>query len=146
MPARQAVPCIKCFNTIEISESAFMIDLMVRLVGVPKFLEMPSRLTQASVGSCVNCMDMMARGVEPPVKSQPLNHAVYQIVREVTSNDPTFAFLSWLQMRREMNMGVPRIDDPKIARLFMEMKKALALPAMVENSAVDEQRLIVRAG
>lgn len=127
MPARQAIPCLKCNEIIEISSAAFMIDVMLRFVGVPRILE-SVRFAQASVGSCVPCTNFMANGDEPNPRARPLDHVVYKLVQEAIANDPTYAFLNWLDLRKARNMPVPRLDDPATVRILETLKKRFALP------------------
>lgn len=140
MPARQAAPCLKCNQVVETSEAAFVLDVMLRFVGMPRILE-TNRLNQASVTCCVTCADLMARGDEPPARTRPLDHMVYQIFREVITNDPTFAFLSWLEMRKALNLPAPRLDDPKMLRMWNDFRKSMALPALIENTEAGEGKL-----
>jgi hypothetical protein len=141
MPARQVAPCLKCLQPIEISQAAFVIDLMLRGVGLPKELEI-SRLSQASVSSCITCCDLMARGDEPPMKTQPLNHIVYQMVREVVANDPTYAFLSWLELRREQKLPTARFDDPKFLAQWNRLRQGVTVPTLIENSGGEGKGLV----
>jgi hypothetical protein len=141
MPARQVAPCLKCLQPIEISQSAFVIDLMLRGVGLPKELEI-SRLSQSSVSSCITCCDLMARGDEPPMRSQPLNHVVYQMVREVVANDPTFAFLSWLELRREQKLPTARFDDPKFLQQWNRLRQGITVPTLIEQNGEGKTALV----
>lgn len=140
MPARQAAPCLRCNEMIETSEAAFVLDLVLRFVGLPRVLE-TSRLSQASVSCCVTCADLMARGDEPSARTRPLDHVVYEQFREVITNDPTYAFLSWLEMRKGLNLPSPRLDDPKMLRMWNEFRRTMALPALIESAEPGEGKL-----
>lgn len=137
MPARQAAPCLKCGDIIEVSEAAFVLDLVLRFVGLPRVLE-TQRLSQASVSCCVTCADLMARGDEPPARTRPLDHIVYEQFKSVVSEDPTFAFLSWIEMRKTLNLPAPRLDDPKMLRMWNEFRRTMALPALLEQNESGE--------
>lgn len=142
MPARQAAPCLKCNDVIEISEAAFVLDLMLRFVGIPRLLE-TQRLSQASVSCCITCADLMARGDEPPARTRPLDHIAFELFREVVSNDPTFAFLSWIEMRKTLNLPAPRLDDPKMLQMWNNFRRTMALPALIEHPRSGEGKLTI---
>lgn len=143
MAARQAAPCLKCNDMIETSEAAFVLDIMLRCVGMPRALEI-SRLSQASVSCCVTCADLMARGDEPPARTRPLDHIVFELFRDVITNDPTYAFISWLEMRKALNLPAPRFDDPKMLRMWNDFRKTMALPALIDNSPDAAEGRIVK--
>jgi hypothetical protein len=134
MPARQAVPCLKCNNIIEVNSAAFMVDVMLRFVGVPRILE-SVRFAQASVGSCVQCTNFMANGDEPNPRTRPLDHVVFKLVQDAIANDPTYAFLNWIDLRKAKNMPVPRLDDPATARVLETLKKRFSLP---ESTTIEQ--------
>jgi hypothetical protein len=125
---------------IEINEAAFVLDLMLRFVGIPRLLE-TQRLSQASVSCCITCADLMARGDEPPARTRPLDHIAFELFREVVSNDPTFAFLSWIEMRKTMNLPSPRLDDPKMLAQWNNFRRTMALPALIERNG--EGKLVI---
>jgi hypothetical protein len=116
---------------IEVSEAAFVLDLVLRFVGLPRIVE-AQRLSQASVSCCVTCADLMARGDEPPARTRPLDHVVYEQFRDVITNDPTFAFLSWIEMRKTLNLPAPRLDDPKMLHIWNDFRRTMALPALID--------------
>jgi hypothetical protein len=144
MPARQAAPCLKCGDIIEVSEAAFVLDLVLRFVGLPRVLE-TQRLSQASVSCCVTCADLMARGDEPPARTRPLDHIVYEQFKAVVSEDPTFAFLSWIEMRKTLNLPAPRLDDPKMLRMWNEFRRTMSLPALIEQDGGEGKTSLVKA-
>lgn len=134
MPARQAAPCLKCGQMIEVNEAAFVIDIRVRTVGVVGIAE-SSRASQASVSCCITCADLMARGDEPPARTRPLDHVVYEQVQSMVLDDPTVAFLSWIEMRKTLNLPAPRLDDPKTLNLWNDFRKTMALPPVIERES-----------
>jgi hypothetical protein len=143
MPARQAVPCLKCCEMIEISDAAFVIDIRLRVVGIAGLAE-SARSSQASVSCCVTCADMIARGDEPNARTRPLDHVVYEQVQGLVTDDPMYAFLSWIQFRKARGLSAPMLSDPKTLRIWNEFRKTLALPPMI-NSDGEGNAAIVRA-
>jgi hypothetical protein len=144
MPQRQAAPCLRCHETIEASNLAFVADIRLRGVG----MEDPPRSPQASVSICVTCSELMAKGDEPPERSQPLNHIVYELLREMIANDLTFGLHSWIALRKEMGYAIPTLVDPKISRAWKELQRTMALPAAqtLESSDGGEGKLVKFAG
>lgn len=130
MAARQAAPCLRCGEMIETSEVALVADFRLRTVG----LEDGVRSPQASVSICVTCTDLMAKGDEPNERTRPLDHLVYQLVQELVSNDPSFAFLSWIALRKGRGLPVPVLVEPKVLKAWNDFRKAMALPALVEQT------------
>jgi hypothetical protein len=145
MPARQAVPCFKCNEVIEVSHAAFMVDVMLRFVGIPRVIE-SARFAQASVGSCVTCTNFLANGDEPNPKLRPLDHVVYQLMQEAIANDPTYAFLNWLELRKARNMPVARLDDAATMRILETVKKRFALPEASTIEQDGDGKLVKLAG
>lgn len=141
MPARQAVPCFRCNEIIEVSEATFMIDVMLRFVGIPRILE-SARFAQASVGSCNPCTNFLAHGDEPNPRSRPLDHVVYKLMQEAIASDPTYGFLDWIELRKAKNMAVPRLDDPATARVLETLKKRFALSENTIEQGGGEGKLI----
>lgn len=129
MPARQAAPCIRCNEMIEISEAALVADIRLRTVGIEEAIRSP----QASVCICVTCTDLMSKGDEPPQRTRPLDHLVYELVQEIVASDPSFTFLSWIALRKEKGLSVPALSEAKIIKAWSEFKKTLALPAVIER-------------
>lgn len=133
MAARQAAPCLKCCEMIEINEAAFVIDIRLRVVGVGGISE-NARTSQASVSCCVTCADLMARGDEPNPRTRPLDHVVYEQVKGLVTDDPMYAFLSWIEFRKSRGLPAPTLSDPKTVRLWNEFRKTLALPPVMDAS------------
>lgn len=130
MAARQAAPCLKCNEIIEISQAALVADIRLRTVGIEDGIRSP----QASVCICVNCTDLIAKGDEPPARTRPLDHLVYELVREMAAGDASFAFLSWLQLRKSLGLPVPTLSEPKVLKAWNEFRRVTALPPTVERS------------
>lgn len=133
MAARQAAPCLKCCDMIDINEAAIVVDFRLRTVG----LEEATRSPQASVSICVTCTDLMAKGDEPPQRTQPLNHLVYQLVQEMVMNDPSFTFLSWIALRKLRGLPAPIMAEPKILKAWNDFKRVMSLPAIIERADED---------
>jgi|HubBroStandDraft_2_1064218.scaffolds.fasta_scaffold02392_11 hypothetical protein len=126
MPIRQAAPCLRCCAIIEPSQIAFVADIRLRAVG----MEDAPRSPQASVSICVTCSEMMAKGDEPPENKRPLDHIVYELLRDMIANDFTFSLHSWIAMRKEQGLPVPVLVDPKVIKAWKEFQRTLALPAI----------------
>lgn len=139
MPARQAAPCLKCCQMIDVSAAAMVLQFRLRTVGLEDEVSSPS----ASVYICVPCADLMAKGDEPPQRTRPLDHRVYLMVREMVTGDPSFTFLSWISLRKGIGLPVPNLIEPKILKAFNELRRVMALPALIENSSGDEKRLAI---
>jgi hypothetical protein len=134
MPARQAAPCLKCNQIVEPNNVAFVADFRLRAVGMEENVRSP----QASVSICVPCADLMANGDEPSERTRPLDHLVYELLREMIANDLTFQLHKWAALRKEMGMAVPALADPKVLRAFNEFQRTLKLPALQTINAGDE--------
>jgi len=130
MAARQAAPCLRCGQMIETSEAAVVADFRLRTVGLEEGVRSP----QASVSICVTCTDLMAKGDEPNERTRPLDHLVFTLVQEMVSNDPSFAFLSWIALRKGRGLPVPTLIEPKILKAWTEFRKVMALPALIERN------------
>lgn len=144
MPARQAAPCLKCGETIEVNEAAFVIDIRLRMVGVVGLAE-SVRSSQASVCCCVTCADLMARGDEPPARTRPLDHAVYEQVREMVTGDPMVAILSWLEMRKMLGLPAPTLSDAKVLKVWNDFRRQLSLPPLIEQTGLAEGKRLQEA-
>jgi len=116
---------------------AFVADIRLRVVGLDEAI----RASQASVSICVLCADLMAKGDEPPMRTQPLNHLVYTQVHEMISSDPTFALMSWIEMRKLAGLGGPTMHDPKVLQAWGNLRKALAIPALISAPEREEKGL-----
>jgi hypothetical protein len=126
---------------IETSEAAIVADFRLRTVG----LEDGVRSPQASVSICVTCTDLMAKGDEPSERTRPLDHLVYRLVQEMVSGDPSFAFLSWIALRKGRGLPVPVLIEPKVLKAWNDFRKAMALPALVEQTEVDPTKRLKEA-
>jgi len=143
MPARQAAPCLRCGDMIEINLAAIVADIRLRVVGFEEGIRSASR----SVSFCVNCAELIAKGDAPPERTQPLNFIVYEGAREIISGDPSFSLMSWLQLRKDMGLNSPGLIDPKVQRAWTEFRRVLALPAIIERSGDGEGKTaLVKAG
>jgi hypothetical protein len=140
MPQRQPAPCLKCCQIIEPNNLAFVADIRLRAVG----MEDPPRSPSASVSICVTCSDLMAKGDEPPQRTQPLNHIVYELLRDMIANDLTFSLHSWIAMREEMGLPVPALIEPKVSRAWKELQRQMSLPAVqtLDSSDGGEGKLV----
>ena len=140
MPIRQAAPCLRCCEIIESSKIAFVADIRLRAVG----MEDAPRSPQASVSICVTCSELMAKGDEPPQQKRPLDHTVYQLLRDMIANDFTFGLHSWIAMRQQMGLPVPVLIEPKVLRAWKEFQRTLSLPAVqtIDNSDGGEGKLV----
>jgi hypothetical protein len=144
MPLRQAAPCLKCCQMIEPSNVAFVADIRLRAVG----MEDAPRSPQASVSICVTCSNLMAKGDEPPSRTQPLNHIVYELLRDMIANDFTFSLHDWIAMRKEMGLPVPVLIEPKVLRAWKELQRTMALPArqtIVDDGDGEGKTALVKA-
>ena len=130
MGARQAAPCIRCNEIVEINEAALVADIRLRTVGIEEAIRSP----QASVCICLTCADLMSKGDEPPQRTRPLDHVVYELLQELVTNDPSFTFLSWIQMRKSRGLPVANFIEPKFLKAWDDFRKAMKLPALVEQT------------
>jgi len=143
MPTRQPASCLKCCQMIESSNVAFVADIRLRAVGIEDAPRSPS----ASVSICVTCSDLMAKGDEPPQRTQPLNHIVYQLLRDMIANDFSFSLHSWIAMRKEMGLPVPVLIEPKVLRAWKELQRTMALPTVrTIDSDGEGKSALVKAG
>jgi hypothetical protein len=124
MPARQAAPCLRCGEMIDINVAAIVADIRLRVVG----FEEAVRSAQRSVSFCVTCAELIAKGDAPPERTQPLNFIVYEGAREIISGDPSFSLLSWLQLRKDCGLESPTFVEPRVLRAWNDFRKTLALP------------------
>jgi hypothetical protein len=124
---------------IDVSAAAMVLQFRLRTVGLEDEVASPS----ASVYICVQCVDLMAKGDEPPQRTRPLDHRVYLMVREVVTSDPSFTLLSWLALRKGVGLPAPTLIEPKILKAFNELRRVMAIPAVIENSGGEEKRLQV---
>jgi len=121
---------------IEINEAAFVIDIRLRVVGVAGIAD-AARSTQASVSCCITCADLMARGDAPNPRNRPLDHVVYEQVQYMVTDDPTFAFLSWLETRKSLGLPGLTLAEPKLAKAWTDFRRAMALPPTLERSSLE---------
>jgi len=124
MPARQAAPCLKCCQFVEPNQVAFVADFRLRAVG----LEENARSPQASVSICVKCADLMANGDEPSERTRPLDHLVYELLRDMIAGDFTYQLHKWIALRKEMGLPLPQLAEPRLLRALRELQKTMALP------------------
>lgn len=129
MPARQAAPCLRCGETIDINEAAFVADIRLRTVGLEESLRSP----QASVSICFTCGDLMAKGDEPPVRTRPLDHIVYELLQEMVTTDLSISLVSWIELRQTRGLPTPSLGELRGMRAFTELRKLLALPPTLEK-------------
>lgn len=125
MPARQNAPCLKCSQIVEASQVAFVADFRLRAVG----LDENARSPQASVSICVSCADQMANGDEPPQRTRPLDHLVFQLLRDMIANDITYQLHKWVALRKELRLPLPQLADPRLQRALKDLQKTMSLPA-----------------
>lgn len=130
MPARQAAPCLKCGDVIDINEAAFVVDIQLRTVGLG---DSHHERLYSSVSICFECADLMAKGMEPPEKSQPLNHVVYKLVREKVTADLGVSLVSWIELRKAQNLPAPTLAELRGMKAFADIRKAFSLPASIEG-------------
>jgi hypothetical protein len=117
---------------IDISDAAMVIDIRLRVVGVAGLSE-SARSSQASVSCCVTCADLMARGDEPSARTRPLDHIVYEQVQSLVTEDPMYAFLSWIEFRKAKGLPAPMLTDPKTLRIWNDFRQTMALPPVLET-------------
>lgn len=129
MAARQTAPCLRCNQIIEISEAAIVIDLRLRTVGIEDRICSP----YASVSICVTCADLMSKGDEPPQRTRPLDHVVFELLQEMVTNDPSFTFLSWIELRKSKGLPVQNFLEPKFLKAWNDFRKSMALPPVIER-------------
>jgi hypothetical protein len=115
---------------IEISEAALVADFRLRTVGLEDGMRSPS----ASVSICVTCTDLMAKGDEPNERTRPLDHLVYELVKELVTGDPSFTFLSWLKLRKTNGLATPSFSEPRVLKAWNELRRVTALPSVLETS------------
>jgi hypothetical protein len=144
MPQRQAAPCLKCGQIVEPSQVAFVADFRLRAVG----MEENARSPQASVSICVPCADLMANGDEPPQRTRPLDHLVYELLRDMIANEFTYQLHKWIALRKDMRLPLPQLADPRIQRAMKELQRTMALPAVqtIDNSDGEGKQSLVKAG
>ena len=129
MAARQSAPCLRCGEVIEINEAAFVADIRLRTVGLDDQLRSPS----ASVSICFNCGDLMAKGDEPPQRTRPLDHIVYQLVQELVTNDLSISLVSWIELRKSRGLPAPSLSELRGMKAFAELRRMTALPPMIDR-------------
>ena len=134
MGARQPSPCLRCGDMIDVNEAAIVADIRLRAVGV----EDAVRSSQASVCICVTCTDLIAKGDAPPQRTQPLNYIVYEQIKDMVTNDPTFTLLSWLELRKECGLAGAAFVEPKVLKAWNDFRKTLALPPTLERGEGNE--------
>lgn len=136
MAARQTAPCLRCNELIETSEAAIVVDLRLRTVGMEDRINSP----YASVSICVVCADLMSKGDEPPQRTRPLDHVVYDLLQEMVTNDPSFTFLSWIEMRKSRGLPVANFLEPKFLKAWGEFRRSMSLPITLERGEGDPQK------
>ncbi len=99
MPARAAEPCIRCKDLVEINLAAVAFRGAVRTVGIQPRLESEQR----QVYVCVECAIAIAMGDEPP-KSQPLNMMAYELICQMTAENPAIVVAAWQQLRKRLQL------------------------------------------
>ena len=129
MAARQPAPCLRCGDIIDVNEAAIVADIRLRAVGIEETI----RSSQASVCICVTCTDLIAKGDAPPQRTQPLNYIVYEQIKDMVTNDPTFTLLSWIELRKECGMAGATFVEPKVLRAWNDFRKTLSLPPTIEK-------------
>lgn len=129
MPARQAAPCLRCGEVIDINEAAFVCDIRIRTVGLEESMRSPS----ASVSICFTCGDLMAKGDEPPQRTQPLNHIVYELIQELVTGDLSISLVSWIELRKSRGLPAPTLAELRGMKSFAELRKVMAIPATIER-------------
>lgn len=129
---------------IEINEAAFVIDIRLRVVGIQGLAE-AARSSQASVSCCITCADLIARGDAPNARNRPLDHVVYELVQGMVTDDPMYAFLSWIEFRKAKGLATPMLSDPKTLRVWNDFRKTLALPPVLNAEAEGTAGLVKMA-
>jgi hypothetical protein len=114
---------------IDVNEAAIVADIRLRAVGIEETI----RSSQASVCICVTCTDLIAKGDAPPQRTQPLNYIVYEQIKDMVTNDPTFTLLSWLELRKQCGMGGAALVEPKVLKAWNDFRKTLTLPPTLEK-------------
>lgn len=144
MAARQPAPCLKCSQIVESSQVAFVADFRLRAVG----LEENTRSPQASVSICIPCADQMANGDEPPQRTRPLDHLVFQLLRDMIANDFTYQLHKWIALRKEIGLPLPQLAEPKIVRAFADLRRTMSLPGVqtIDSEAGEGKGLVKVAG
>lgn len=138
MAARQPAPCLRCNEMIDVNEAAIVADIRLRAVGIEETV----RSSSASVCICVTCTDLISKGDAPPQRTQPLNYIVYEQIREMVTNDPTFTLLSWLEMRKEQGITGANFVEPKVLRAWNDFRKTLSLPPTLERDTEGRAALV----
>jgi len=110
MVARNAEPCIRCKESVEINQAAVAIRASCRSVGIQPRVE--SELRQVYV--CVGCSIAIAMGDEPP-KTQPLNMLAYEMICQMTATNPAIIIAAWQQLRK-------RLELPPVSPNFNEVE------------------------
>jgi hypothetical protein len=137
MPARQPAPCLRCGEMIDVNEAAIVADIRLRAVGIEETI----RSSQASVCICVTCTDLIAKGDAPPQRTQPLNYIVYEQIKDMVTNDPTFTLLSWLELRKKGGHPGSGLVEPKVLKAWSDFRKTLALPPTLDREENGPKRL-----
>jgi hypothetical protein len=116
---------------IDTNEAAIVADIRLRAVGIEDAI----RSSQASVCICVTCTDLIAKGDAPPQRTQPLNYIVYEQIKDMVTNDPTFTLLSWLELRKQCGLPGGKLVEPKVLQAWNNFRKTLTLaaPAIVDG-------------
>lgn len=130
MGQRQAAPCLRCGEIIDINEAAFVADIRLRTVGLDEALRSPS----ASVSICFTCGDLMAKGDEPPQRTRPLDHIVYELVQEMVTNDLSISLVSWIELRKSRGLPAPSLSELRGTKAFADLRRAMSLPTTLERS------------
>lgn len=133
MPARQAAPCLRCGEVIDINEAAFVADIRLRTVGLEDAMRSPS----ASVSICFTCGDLMAKGDEPPQRTRPLDHIVYELVQEMVTTDLSISLVSWIELRKSRGLPAPTLAELRGTKAFAELRRAMALPPTLDRESAE---------
>jgi hypothetical protein len=88
----------------------------------------------------------MAKGDEPPQRTQPLNFVVYGLVREMIANDFAYGLHSWLALRKDMGYSVPSLSEPKVQKALNDLERVMALPAPQTIQGDSGEGKLVKAG
>jgi hypothetical protein len=114
---------------IDVNEAAIVADIRLRAVGIEETV----RSSQASVCICVTCTDLISKGDAPPQRTQPLNYIVYEQIKDMVTNDPTFTLLSWLELRKGQGLVGASLVEPKVVKAWNEFRRTLALPPTLSD-------------
>jgi hypothetical protein len=137
MAARQAAPCLRCGEMIDVNEAAFVADIRLRTVGLEDAMRSPS----ASVSICFTCGDLMAKGDEPPQRTRPLDHIVYQLVQEIVTNDLSISLVSWIELRKSRGLPAPTLAELRGAKAFSDLRRMMSLPATIDTEPLPSRTL-----